>query len=133
MTRYALVLRAATDNNATIATGAAGQIGYFSERTIVDILGYTDEHIAHLPPTGAAFIPGHNKFDVDYSIGVLRPDVIAGTFPRQSQAVRDRILSFGYDELGPQLFVRRDSTHVDRGVLQAFLADPSSGALTLTR
>ncbi|MEY2423464.1 MAG: hypothetical protein QOI95_3531 [Acidimicrobiaceae bacterium] len=133
MTRYALALRSATDREATIATGAAGELGYFTERQIVDLLGYTDDHIAHLAPTGGAFIPGHNKFDVSYSIGVLRPDVIAGTFPRQSEAVRAQIIGYGYEEIGTQLFVRRDSTRVDRDALRAFVADPTSGALILSR
>jgi hypothetical protein len=120
MTRYALALRDATSADAVIATGAAGEIGYFSERQIVDVLGYTDDHISHLRPSGA-FIPGHNKFDLAYSIGVLRPDVIAGTVPQQSAAIRLEILGFGYEELGNQLFVRLDSTRVDRAALRRFV------------
>jgi hypothetical protein len=67
-----LRLRAATGKDASIATIAAGAVAYYSHRDIVDVLGKSDRVIARLPGTGP-FIPGHNKFDLNYSIGSLRP------------------------------------------------------------
>lgn len=61
---------------------AAGVIGYYSDNEIVDFLGKTDRHIARLPPDlrfgfhGLSTVPGHNKYDLDYSIVQLRPDYV---------------------------------------------------------
>jgi hypothetical protein len=85
--RYAqmgLTLREITGENAVIAVVTAGNIPYFSERTAVDLLGKNDPVIAR----GEAHInsslfepgnyrPGHNKWNYAYSIGTLKPDVVA--------------------------------------------------------
>jgi hypothetical protein len=58
-----------------IATIPIGALGYFSDRTIIDITGLTDTHIAHLRmPTGLRNV-GHEKFDYGYIFG-LRPELI---------------------------------------------------------
>ena len=49
---------------------------------MIDLLGKNDRHIARLLarlPAGAKpfFVPGHIKWDYAYSIGTLRPDVVA--------------------------------------------------------
>ena len=82
--RAGLALRAFTSPDAVVGVIWAGAIPYFSERTCVDLLGKMDRRIAHEPmraantkvPWWAAFHPGHMKWDYDYSIGQLRPDVI---------------------------------------------------------
>ncbi|HEU4891915.1 MAG TPA: hypothetical protein VFT47_10215 [Vicinamibacterales bacterium] len=80
----ALLLRAATAPDASIAVVRAGTIPYFAERPTIDLLGKNDRYIAReparVPPGGTLgfrdFRPGHMKFDFAYSIGQLRPDVI---------------------------------------------------------
>jgi hypothetical protein len=82
--RAGLALRQFTSPDAIVGVVRAGQIPYFSERTCLDLLGKMDRRIAHQPmreknprlPWWAAFHPGHMKWDYDYSIGELKPDVI---------------------------------------------------------
>ena len=69
--------RAATDPRATIAVVLAGNGPYFSHRRTIDILGKSDRHVARLRvPASAPVRPGHDKEDLDYSIGQLRPDLV---------------------------------------------------------
>jgi hypothetical protein len=62
---------------------AAGAIPYFSERFAIDLLGKSDVKIARMQAQGRSglreitdFRPGHMKWDYDYSIGELQPDVV---------------------------------------------------------
>jgi hypothetical protein len=63
---------------ASVAVMAAGTVPYYSGLRGVDVLGKSDRHIARLPPrgVGTTITPGHNKYDLHYSIETLRPDVI---------------------------------------------------------
>jgi arabinofuranosyltransferase len=83
MVETARVLTKITAPEATIAVVWAGAIPYFSQRPAIDLLGKNDRTIArtkaHLPDSGSrytAFYPGHMKWDYDYSIRQLQPDVI---------------------------------------------------------
>ncbi|MBC8330807.1 MAG: hypothetical protein H8E28_02390, partial [Anaerolineae bacterium] len=79
-TRIALAVRKSTTPQATIAVVTAGAIPYFSERPSLDLLGKNDAYIAQLPAHSAETLeeirPGHMKWDYDYSIGELKPDMI---------------------------------------------------------
>ncbi len=57
-----------TPPDESIATQAIGAIGYYSERSIIDILGLVDEHIAHLPVRVGRGFPGHEKHDAVYTL-----------------------------------------------------------------
>jgi arabinofuranosyltransferase len=80
----ALALKKFTTEEATVGTVAAGAIPYYSRRPAVDFLGKSDSYIAHLAPDfsgtvaayGTSSLPGHNKYDLAYSIGELRPDYV---------------------------------------------------------
>jgi len=72
-----------TDKEAKVAVLAAGIVPYLSNRCSIDLLGKNDKKIARekvrvspldnkLPP----FYPGHIKWNFEYSIGELKPDVI---------------------------------------------------------
>jgi arabinofuranosyltransferase len=111
MARLGLDLRASTSPTASLGVVWAGAIPYFSQRRAVDFLGKSDVHVAHLPPK-PPFVPGHNKWDYAYSVGVLRPDVIVQTWRATSADVR-LIRSFGYEPLGSDSFVRTGSSAVD--------------------
>ncbi len=77
MVQSALFIRRTTTPDATVAVVWAGAIPYYSERTCIDMLGKTDRHIARLPVRDPrVFIPGHDKWDYDYSIVQPLPDVI---------------------------------------------------------
>lgn len=75
-----LFLHHYTPAESKVAATAAGSIFYFSERYGIDMLGKADRYIAQLPVASDGIIPGHNKFDFDYSLGVLRPDFVVADF-----------------------------------------------------
>lgn len=75
-TEFALALRETTKPDTSITVLLAGLVPYFYDRESVDLFGKSDRHVAKSKPH-EPFYPGHNKYDTDYSIGKLRPDVIA--------------------------------------------------------
>jgi hypothetical protein len=117
-TRYGLALRAATTDDATIAVTWAGAIPYFSHRPTIDLLGKSDRVIAARERQATiGFFPGHDKWDYGYSIGQLRPDVVAELWhavPADFQAIEGR----GYIRLAPWVFARTDSTRVNQAALK---------------
>lgn len=94
-------MRDTTEVGASVATIWAGVPAYYSHRTMLDLLGKNDTFIATSAPHGA-FFPGHNKWDYDYSIGELQPDVIFQTFDRGLEKnLHQRILNWGYKKMCP--------------------------------
>jgi hypothetical protein len=62
----------------TIAAYAVGAIGYYADdRAMLDMLGLNDEVIAHtdVPGLGKG-IAGHEKYNVDYVLDEVRPEII---------------------------------------------------------
>jgi len=81
--RTAALLRQATTPQALVALSWAGAIPYFSDRPCHDLLGKSDRHIAHETVRiflnwgmAGGFVPGHLKYDFDYSVVKLQPDVM---------------------------------------------------------
>jgi hypothetical protein len=94
-------MRDTTEVGASIATIWAGVPAYYSHRTMLDLLGKNDTFIASSAPHGA-FFPGHNKWDYNYSIGELQPDVIFQTFDRGLEKnLHQRIINWGYKKMCP--------------------------------
>lgn len=107
--QYGLALRDATQPDATIAAASIGNIGYFSERDVVDLLGKIDPVVAGTPPhTDYWALPGHLRWDYRHSIVTLRPDVVAQLFATTPSDV-PMIVASGYRQLGPMVFVRDDA------------------------
>lgn len=81
---YALNLKEFTKPSAVVGVFWAGAIPYYSERDGIDFLGKSDKYIARLKPdvsgtissSGMKSIPGHNKYDLRYTILTLHPDII---------------------------------------------------------
>lgn len=78
----AIIIDRITTDEATIGVTWAGAIPYYVDRFVIDFLGRSDETIAKLPPDlkgdkryGMTSVPGHNKYDLNYSIVKLRPTV----------------------------------------------------------
>ncbi|HTW90293.1 MAG TPA: hypothetical protein VMH22_01100 [bacterium] len=78
--RIGLLLKQNTQPTARVADFQAGTTIYFSERYGIDLLGKSDSHIAHMPVASNGRKPGLNKFDFDYSLGVLKPDLVVTNF-----------------------------------------------------
>ena len=83
---YALTIEQLTTPDATVCVLAAGVIPYYTGRPAIDFLGKADPRIARLDPylSGATkktypemiYNPGHNKYDLEYSIKELRPTYV---------------------------------------------------------
>lgn len=115
--------RRATDPKAVIAVFAAGSLAYFSERPAIDLLGKSDKHIARMPPATKVFRPGHDKYDLEYSINHLRPDLVAIPFLLDPEFLRNAS-HWGYHLAAEGELVRNDSRRVDETKLAA--ADDAS-------
>jgi arabinofuranosyltransferase len=80
----ALVIDQLTTRDASVGVLWAGSIPYYTGRKAIDFLGKSDRYIANLPPDmsgkiswdGMNSVPGHNKYDLNYSIKILRPTYV---------------------------------------------------------
>lgn len=85
VTNVAIAIRDTTSPQAVLGVFWAGIIPYYTERAGIDFLGKMDPYIAHLPPQpvswyGMSSTPGHNKFDLNYSIKQHRPTFVQRFF-----------------------------------------------------
>ncbi|MFQ5616318.1 MAG: hypothetical protein ACE5GO_07645, partial [Anaerolineales bacterium] len=119
-TLMSLLVRRLTTEDASIAVVSAGAIPYFSERYAIDLLGKADKVIAQGEPRSLSgisddveFRPGHNKWDYEYSIGQLKPDLIVQLWSHPEEAKpyldADYIL-IKVDEF--QMYFRKDSPNI---------------------
>jgi hypothetical protein len=106
-----------TTQQAEIAYYAAGSVPYFSERQAIDLLGKNDSYIAHLqnhiPSKISDIRPGHMKWDYEYSIGKLKPDLVLGIYGGRDEA--GSYLSEYYTVVvvdGIEIYARRDSPEI---------------------
>jgi hypothetical protein len=85
----ALTIERFTTPDATVGVFDAGAIPYYSGQPAIDFLGKADPRIARLAPDpsgfpkmkffeGKIYNPGHNKYDLEYSIQELRPTYVRG-------------------------------------------------------
>ncbi len=76
----ALAIEAVTTPTATVGVFMAGTLPYYTDRRAIDFLGKSDAHIAELSPDLAGSrvsgLPGHDKYDLRYSILGLRPTYV---------------------------------------------------------
>lgn len=117
----AVLINYLTTNDATVGVLAAGSIPYFTGRRAIDFLGKSDKYIAHLPPdisgsvawAGMKSVPGHNKYDLNYSIKTLKPTYIE-TFMWGKQNLSQWVGSsyIGVEYGGAYLFLLKDSPAV---------------------
>src|SRR5574341_239463 len=107
--KVGLLIAENTSPAATIAVHAAGQIPYYSQRRTIDLLGLNDPVVAKAPPSGP-FYPGHDKWNYEYSIMQLKPDLIADNWDKLADFMRDKS---EYQKLENGIYVRKDSTLLD--------------------
>lgn len=79
----ALLIDEITTPEATVAVTLAGVTPYFSNRTFIDIFGKCDKTIARQDVDRDSyvmkthgFLPGHYKYNLDYSITSRSPDIV---------------------------------------------------------
>ncbi len=72
--RLGATLRDHSAPSTRVAVHWAGVVPYVSRRFAIDVLGKSDRHIARLVVD--RFEPGHAKWDWEYVLNTLRPDVI---------------------------------------------------------
>ena len=118
----AIAINAVTDENASIGVFWAGTLPYYVDRVALDFLGKSDPYIANLPPDlsgkiawdGMNSVPGHNKYDLNYSIKELLPTYVQG-FEWGSQNLSawagEYYVLVKYK--GVRLFLLKDSPNVD--------------------
>jgi len=79
-----------TEPDARVAIFWAGNLSYYMNRPVIDFLGKSDRFIAKNPPVRKVvsnkynfsdFMPGHNKWNFEYSIGELQPDIVTRNWP----------------------------------------------------
>ncbi len=78
-----ILINKVTYENATIGVFWAGTLPYYLDRKAIDFLGKSDSYIASLPPDISTYSdrylpPGHNKYDLTYSIQQLLPTYVEG-------------------------------------------------------
>jgi hypothetical protein len=87
----------------------------------VDLLGKADAVVARRPPTRivpARYRPGHNKWDYAYSLGRLRPPVIASLWMPTAGDLCD-VARWGYRQVAPGVYALRGARGVDAPGLAA--------------
>ncbi len=93
----ALRLNERVQPDTTIGITWAGITPYFSQGYFIDVMGKNEKVIArqpaHLPPASLGplqkllyFWPGHLKWDYDYVLSELKPDVFAQVYPPEFEA-----------------------------------------------
>ena len=117
----AITLDQLITKDSTIGVYWAGSIPYFSGRKAVDFLGKSDRYVAHLAPdlsgsiayAGMSSVPGHNKYDLNYSIKSLKPTFVQGfTWGTQdlSEWAETHYVAVEYNDV--RLFLLKDSPSV---------------------
>lgn len=99
-----LLLKQNTPLGSRVADFWAGSVLYFSDRYAIDLLGKSDRHLAREPIASKGMLPGHNKFDFDYSLGVLKPDFVVSHFKLPVTEERMRQESVGNFAYTGQLY-----------------------------
>ena len=122
----ALAINDVTLPSATVGVFSAGTIPYYAERYSIDFLGKMDKYVASLPPdlsgniswAGMYSVPGHNKYNLDYSIKKLLP-----TYIQYPNWRGDDITDWANKNYvlvkykGISLWLRKDSTDVNWEIL----------------
>lgn len=121
MLNTALKIREATSKNAVVAITHAGTSGYFLDRQKIDLLGKSDKFVAKtLPKT--KFTPGHNKWEINHSVGKLRPDLVAQMFFKMDLEKWEKtFIEWGYTKTKQGMYILNSSQSVNTNKLEQSL------------
>lgn len=114
----AIAIAQVTTSDASVGVVDAGSIPYYTGLKAIDFLGKSDKYIANLPPdlsgrvgwNGMTSVPGHNKYDLRYSIRTLMPTYVeqfSWGGQNLDQWAATRYVTVNYE--GVQLSLLRDS------------------------
>jgi hypothetical protein len=117
----AIALNRVVASEASVGVLWAGSIPYYTGLKAFDFLGRADPYIASLPPDlsgsvamrGMKSLPGHNKYDLNYSIFEFEP-----TYVQEARWGRDNVLEkvkkdyVGVWYRGVPLTLKKDSPFV---------------------
>ena len=114
-------------SEATLGVFWAGTHSYFADVKTIDFLGKSDAHIASMLPdlsgavswNGMKSVPGHNKYDLAYSIGQLKPTFIQGY--RWGREHMGNFVAQNYELVryqGQPLLVLRNTDQIRRNLLE---------------
>jgi len=95
LTRLALAVQKTVPKQASVAVVTAGTLPYHLKNPIIDLLGKNDKIIGKMNSRISGiglrryleYNPGHNKWDYSYSIGHLKPDVVAQLWSHHDEAL----------------------------------------------
>ncbi|NTW98296.1 MAG: hypothetical protein HGB28_07100, partial [Oscillochloris sp.] len=125
----ALLIQQITGDQAKVAVVFAGELPYFADRYVIDMLGKNDFEIGHatmrtLPGPAIEqltyFYPGHLKWDYAHSIGTLQPDIVAEMWkiPVEAQPYLER----DYEEVTLRdfhMYLRKGSPNIKWDVVDS--------------
>lgn len=112
---------------AVVASAWAGIPAYFTDYRMVDILGYNDRVIAHMPAVVeisedefALYKPGHVKWNEQRLLTEQRPDAFFQIWGvrRGMGKVSDVMRGYGYRRVGGGFWVRTDSPYIHAGAVE---------------
>jgi hypothetical protein len=130
----AVLLNDILEPGARLAVVAAGIVPYYTDFYVIDMLGKNDAYIASLPPDrsgavswhGMNSVPGHNKYDLAYSIETQQATYAERLAWGRSGLDVPRMTQI---DLGrPSFFLDLSSPYVDQAALQARLAQAQGAA-----
>jgi hypothetical protein len=98
-----------TEPSDTVGIFWAGVGPYYCQRTYVDLLGKSDRRIARQPIRTPRLYPGHSKWDWDYIVGEVRPNILLTDTP-ELRARHDYLDAYCRWESELVLVARRDWT-----------------------
>jgi arabinofuranosyltransferase len=109
LVRSGLAIRDQAPPGFSYALTWAGAIPYYAEgRRPIDLLGKMDAVIARMEPAGV-FKPGHNKYDLDHSLGALRPDALLQTPVAIEGELERKMRAWGYRPTEGGWWIREDA------------------------
>ena len=115
----AIALNELTQNDASVGVYWAGSIPYYTDKYAIDFLGKSDKHIAELSSdpsvswNGMNGVPGHNKYDLNYSIKLLTPTYVQGfRWGKQNLSLWAESAYVKVDYKGVSLFLLQNSPDV---------------------
>jgi hypothetical protein len=120
MVERALVIEKVTQPQARVALVWDGALKYFCGRPGVSILGKNDRRVARekMRTVGGvsalvAFYPGHLKWDYAYSIGDLKPDLVAQLWHEAESASPYLSRDYAQKRVGGfVMYFLKDSPHI---------------------